>query len=72
MLRKNDGKILIVEIKSILEKDDIINGKDGVKAKKLYEIDALNKEKIKYCIFFVTSSSTSPESITQTKKWLYE
>jgi Type III restriction enzyme, res subunit. len=52
LIKKNNGKMIIVEIKMERLRTDEIDGEDGSKAKSVREIQGLNSDKLKYEILF--------------------
>lgn len=71
LIRKKDGKILIIEIKAERFRNDPIDGENGLKAAKLKEIEGLNPDKIKYEILFTSSDEIGFENLKKLKEIIY-
>lgn len=72
LVRKKDGKIVIVEVKAERFKNDEIDGEKGLKAAKVREIAGLNPDKLKYRIFFTDKDEIGFENINKVKEAIYE
>jgi hypothetical protein len=71
LIRKKDGKIIIVEIKMEKFKNDEIDGENGLKAAKIREIEDLNPGKLKYEILFTDKDEIKLEDIQKVKSIVY-
>ncbi|MBI5401834.1 MAG: DEAD/DEAH box helicase family protein [Ignavibacteriae bacterium] len=67
---KKDGKFYIVEIKAESERDDAIDGENGMKKLKLTELENLNKNRFKYEIVFVPGSTVPSDKYKNIKEFL--
>ncbi|PIQ93342.1 MAG: hypothetical protein COV68_10425 [Nitrospirae bacterium CG11_big_fil_rev_8_21_14_0_20_41_14] len=72
MIKKKNGKILIVEVKREKDRDDKVDGEQGLKAMKLREIEGLNPKKLKYEILFTDSDEIGFENINKVREAIYE
>lgn len=72
LIRKKNGRILIVEIKSERFRNDTIDGENGLKAAKLREIENLNPDKLKYEILFTDKDEIGFENIKKIKNIIYK
>lgn len=83
VIRKKDGRILIVEIKSERMKDDKTEGeikykngkideeKSGLKAMAIRKIEGLNKDKLKYEILLARGERIEFEKLKKVEDWIY-
>ena len=71
IIKKKDGKILIVEVKKERNREDHIEGEKGLKAMALHELENLNPEQIKYTMLFTPNEYIGINNIKTTKKWIY-
>jgi len=72
LIRKKDGKVLIVEVKAERFRNDEIDGEKGLKAAKVREIAGLNPDKLKYKILFTDKDEIRFENINKVKEAIYE
>jgi len=72
LIRKKDGKMIIVEIKKEKFRNDEIEGERGLKAAKVREIQGLNPDKLKYEILFTDKAEIGFENIQKIKNIIYE
>jgi len=72
LIKKKNGKILIVEVKREKDRDDKVDGEQGLKAMKLREIEGLNPKKLKYEILFTDSDEIGFENINKVREAIYE
>jgi len=72
LIRKKDGRILIVEIKAERFRDDEIDGEQGLKAAKVREIEGLNPDKLKYEILFTDKAEIGFENMQKIRNIIYE
>jgi len=72
LIRKKDGKMIIVEIKMEKFRNDEIDGEKGLKAAKVREIEGLNPDKLKYEILFTDKAEIGFENIQKIKNIIYE
>lgn len=70
VIRRKDGKCLIVEIKSERERENEIDGENGAKALATRKWESLNPDKLKYQMIFVKQDSVSHEDIEETRKFI--
>jgi hypothetical protein len=52
IIRRKDGKVLIVEIKGENQRDDHVNGENGLKAAELRRWEELNPDSLRFEILF--------------------
>lgn len=71
LIKKKDGKVLIIEIKKERLRDDDIEGENGLKAKALSDIEKINSKKMKYQMLFTDNSEIGFDNIDIVKKWMY-
>jgi type III restriction enzyme len=71
VIRKKDGKSIIVEIKAENERGDPVNGERGKKAIALRRWEDLNPERLKYEMVFTPGDVVSPDQI-QAVRWFTE
>jgi hypothetical protein len=57
IIRRKDGKCLIVEVKRERERDDEIDGENGAKALATRKWEGLNPDKLKYQMIFTSTDS---------------
>lgn len=67
---KKESKFYIVEIKAENERDDSIVGEKGMKKLKMDELEKINKNRFKYEIVFVPSSTVPSDKYTNVKEFL--
>jgi hypothetical protein len=70
VVRRRDGKCLIVEIKSERERGHEIDGENGAKAIATRAWTNLNPEKLKYQMVFARRESLGQEDFEETQKFL--
>lgn len=70
IIKRKDGKCLIVEIKSDRERDDSIDGMNGAKAMATRKWESLNPDKLKYQIIFVKQENASYEAIEEVRNFI--
>lgn len=70
VIRRKDGKCLIVEIKSERERENEIDGENGAKAIATRKWESLNPDKLKYQMVFVKQDSVSNEDIEEARKFI--
>lgn len=70
VVRRKDGKCLIVEIKSERERADEIDGEEGSKAIATRKWEKLNPDKLKYQMIFVKQESVHHEDFEETRKFI--
>ena len=63
LIKKNNGKMIIVEIKMERLRNDEIDGERGLKAAKIREIQGLNSGKLKYEILFTDKDEIGFENM---------
>jgi len=72
IIRRKDGKCLIVEVKRERERDDEIDGQNGAKALAIHKWENLNPDKLKYQMIFVRGDVVGSEDLIQAKEFLDE
>lgn len=72
LIRKKNGKVLIVEVKMEKLRGHDVEGEKGLKALKLQEIQGLNPDKLKYEILFTDKGEIGFTNIQKVKQALYE
>ena len=70
VVRRKDGRCLIVEIKSERERTDEIDGEEGNKAIATRKWESLNPDKLKYQMIFVRQENVSHEDIEQARTFI--
>lgn len=70
VVRRKDGKCLIVEIKSERERTDEIDGEEGNKAIATRKWESLNPDKLKYQMIFVKQDSVNHEDFEESRKFI--
>lgn len=70
IVRRKDGKCLIVEIKSEGERNDEIDGENGAKALATRKWEGLNADKLKYQMIFVKQEDVSYGDFEETRKFI--
>lgn len=70
IIRRKDGKCLIVEIKSERERTDPIDGEDGNKAIATRKWESLNPDKLKYQMIFVKQENVNNEDFEEARKFI--
>jgi len=70
VIRRKDGKCLIVEIKSERERTDEIDGEKGAKAIATRKWESLNPDKLKYQMIFVKQEEVSHEDFEEARKFI--
>ena len=71
LIRKKDGRSLIVEIKKERLRNDEIEGESGFKATSLHKIEQQNEPKLKYQMLFTDTADIGFENINMVKEWVY-
>lgn len=72
LIRKKNGKVLIIEVKMEKFKSDEVDGEKGLKALKLQEIQGLNPDKIKYEMLFTSKDEIGFANVNKIKEAIYE
>lgn len=72
LIKKKNGKMLIVEVKMGKLRNDEIDGEKGLKAMELKKIQGLNPEKLKYEILFTDGDEIGFENISKVREAIYE
>lgn len=72
LIKKKNGKMLIVEVKMEKLRNDKIDGEKGFKAMELKKIQGLNPEKLKYEILFTDTDEIGVGNINKVKEAIYE
>ena len=68
VIRRNDGRCLIVEIKSERERTDTIDGENGAKAIATRKWESLNPDKLKYQMIFVKGDQMDHADLETTRR----
>lgn len=72
LIRKKNGKVLIVEVKMEKFRSDEVDGEKGLKAAAVREIVGLNPDKLKYEILFTDKTKIGFENIQKIKSIIYK
>ena len=72
IIRRRDGRVLIVEVKRTKERDDAIDGENGRKALKMRELEALNPDRLRYEMVFTPSDSILDADLARAKVFVDE
>ena len=72
LIRKKNGKVLIIEVKMEKLRGDDVEGEKGLKALKLQEIQGLNPDKLKYEILFTDKDEIGFSNINKVSEAIYE
>jgi hypothetical protein len=72
VIRRQDGKCLIVEIKSERERGNEIDGEGGAKAIATRKWENLNPDRLKYQMIFVRGDAISTDDMIEAKEFLDE
>ena len=72
LIKKKNGKMIIVEVKMERLRNDDIDGENGLKAMELKKIQGLSPEKLKYEILFTNTDEIGFENINKVKEEIYE
>jgi hypothetical protein len=72
LIRRKDGKVLIIEVKMDKLKGDDVEGEKGLKALKLREIQGLNPDNVKYEILFTGKSDIGFANVNKVREAIYE
>ena len=70
VVRRKDGKCLIVEIKSERERENEIDGENGAKAIATRKWESLNPDKLKYQMIFVKQENVNHEDFEEARKFI--
>jgi len=71
LIRKKNGKVLIIEVKMEKLRGDDVEGEKGLKTLKLQEIQGLNPDKVKYEILFTSKDEIGLANINKVKEAIY-
>jgi len=72
LIRKKNGKVLIIEVKMEKLRRHDVEGEKGLKALKLQEMRGLNPDKLKYEILFTDKDEIGFTNIQKVKQAVYE
>ena len=72
LIRKKNGKVLIIEVKMEKLRGDDVEGEKGLKSLKLQEIQGLNPDKVKYEILFTSKDEIGLANINKVREAIYE
>jgi type III restriction enzyme len=70
IVRRRDGKCLIVEVKREREREDEIDGENGAKALATRKWEGLNPDKLKYQMIFTASESIGANDMIQAQAFM--
>lgn len=70
IIRRKDGRCLIVEIKGEDQRKDPVNGENGAKAFAVRQWEKLNPEKLRYQMIFVKDDVLTREDSTDARKFV--
>jgi len=70
VVRRKDGRCLIVEIKSERERGNEIDGENGMKATETRKWVDLNPDKLKYQMIFVKQENVNHEDFEEARKFI--
>jgi predicted nucleotidyltransferase len=70
VIRKKDGRVLIVEVKGENMRDDPANGQDGRKAMAIREWADLNPDELSYHIVFAKDERIPPAELAAVREWI--
>lgn len=71
LIRKKDGRVLIIEVKMEKLRGDDIDGEKGLKSLKLQEIQGLNPDKVRYQILFTSKSEIGFANLSKVRQAIY-
>jgi type III restriction enzyme len=72
VVRRKDGKCLIVEVKAENRRDDEIDGENGAKAIATRKWEGLNPDKLKYQMIFTSTETIGSENLLEAQAYLQE
>ncbi len=72
VIRKKNGKCLIVEIKAERERHDSIDGEGGSKALAVRRWEGLNPDRLKYEMIFTPADTIAFNQLNATRAWIRE
>lgn len=72
LIRKKNGKVLIIEVKMEKLRGHNVEGEKGLKALKIQEMQGLNPDKLKYEILFTDKDEIGFTNIQKVKQAVYE
>ncbi len=70
VIRKKDGRVLIVEIKSERAREDPVNGTNGAKAMALKKWEELNTDRIRYEMIFTRTEAVAPDELAEVRAFI--
>jgi hypothetical protein len=70
IIRRTDGKCLIIEVKRERERDDEIDGENGAKALATRKWEGLNPDKLKYQMVFTSTESIGATDMIQAQSFI--
>jgi len=70
VIRRKDGRCLIVEVKSERERGNEIDGENGAKAIATRKWESLNSDKLKYQMIFVKQENVNHEDFEEARKFI--
>ena len=70
IIRRTDGKCLIIEVKREREREDEIDGENGAKALATRKWEGLNPDKLKYQMVFTSTESISATDMIQAQSFI--
>ena len=72
VVRRKDGRCLIVEIKAENQRKDPVNGEAGTKALAIRQWEKLNPEKLRYQMVFVKDEALTRDNSADARKFVEE
>jgi hypothetical protein len=70
IIRRTDGKCLIIEVKRERERDDEIDGENGAKALATRKWEGLNPDKLKYQMVFTSTENIGADDMIQAQSFI--
>lgn len=70
VIRKKDGRVLIVEVKGENMREDAVNGQDGRKTMAIREWADLNPDELSYHIVFAKDDRIPPAELAPVRDWI--
>jgi hypothetical protein len=72
VVRRKDGRCLIVEVKAENRRDDAIDGENGAKAIATRKWEGLNPDKLKYQMIFTSTDTIGSNDLLEARKFVEE
>jgi len=70
VIRRKDGKVLIVEIKAERERDNVIDGENGRKALALRKWEDLNPDRLRYEMIFTATETVAYDQMADARAFI--